>query len=57
MNQSELIGKTIVCQGIRAEIAIVYSAECYDGLWSIEFRDTRGILRNWKQEFDGGHIE
>lgn len=57
MKPEELIGKTITCQGVRATIAIVYYAECYDDLWDIEFRDTNGVLRNWKQEFDGGHIE
>lgn len=52
-----LIGKTIECRGARVVIKEVYSAECWDGKWDIEFRDTNGKYRRWKQEFDGGYLE
>lgn len=55
--KEKLIGKTVVCQGVRATIAEVYDACYWNGKWDIEFRDTNGVYRSWKQEFDGGYIE
>jgi len=57
MNQKELIGKVVTCQGAKATIKEVFHAECYEGLWDIEFRDANGTLRHWKQEFDGGELQ
>ena len=57
-------GDVVVCCGIRATIKEIYYQDYYDGPewgphqgWMIEFRDTEGNYRYWKQQYDGGHIE
>ena len=56
-------GDIVVCKGIHAEIAkIAYQeyllSDRNDGTydWSIEFMDTKGNYRSWKQYWDGGEI-
>lgn len=53
----QLIGKSINCNGVKATIKEVYYAfhDAQDG-WLIEFRDTNGKLRYWKQAQDGGTL-
>jgi hypothetical protein len=51
-------GDTIVCKGIRAEIASINFQEYWgenEGFYT-EFRDTNGNYRNWKQGIDGGYV-
>lgn len=49
-------GDTIICGGIRATIATIAFQEPWEwrDSWYLEFRDTNGIYRSWKQVFDGG---
>lgn len=49
------VGDVVACKGIRAEIAKIFYQECYEG-WDIEFIDTKGVYRHWKQYFDGGEL-
>ena len=64
---TNLIGKKVTCNGLTVEIAEVESASNYGkngGFpysalvddWFIEFKDTKGIVRYWKQEIDGGYL-
>lgn len=50
-------GDTIVCQGIRATIKEIAFQEPWEWrqAYYLEFRDTNGIYRSWKQNFDGGY--
>ena len=50
------IGDTIVCMGIKATIAEIAFQEPWEWResWYLEFTDTNGNYRSWKQEFDGG---
>ena len=52
------IGDIVVCKGIRAEIASITFQEYWgeDEGFYIEFRDTNGNYRNWKQYIDGGYV-
>lgn len=57
-------GDVVIAKGIRCTIAKIYyqdfgpSDRC-DGTcdWDIEFVDTNGNYRSWKQYYDGGKIE
>jgi hypothetical protein len=50
------IGDTIRCMGITATIAEIAFQEPWEWRESyyLEFTDTNGNYRSWKQEFDGG---
>ena len=50
------IGDTIKCQGITATIADIAFQEPWDwrNAWYLEFTDTKGVYRSWKQNCDGG---
>ena len=50
------VGDIIRCQGIRAKIAEIAFQEPWEwrNSYYLEFRDTDGVYRSWKQEFDGG---
>ena len=50
-------GDTIVCKGIKATIKeIKYQEWWADYGFIIEFIDTNGNYRNWKQCIDGGRV-
>ena len=51
------VGDTIRCQGIVATIATIAFQEPWEwrGSWYLEFRDTKGVYRSWKQNSDGGY--
>lgn len=50
-------GDKVKCYGITATIDRVISQfKDGDGLWDIEFYDTAGNYRHWKQRFDGGTL-
>ena len=51
-------GDIVTCKGIKATIKEIYYQDRNDGTcdWDIEFIDTNGIYRYWKQYFDGGEI-
>lgn len=50
-------GDKIVCQGIEATIAeIKYQEYWEDDGFIVEFTDTNGIYRSWKQALDGGYV-
>lgn len=48
------IGDKIRSHGIEVTIGKLYYSDCYDGVWDIEFIDTNGQYRHWKQQYDGG---
>lgn len=50
------IGDTVVCMGIRATIAEIGFQEPWGwrDSYYLEFTDTNGVYRSWKQEYDGG---
>ena len=50
------IGDTIKCMGITATIASIAFQEPWEwrDAWYLEFTDTKGNYRSWKQNFDGG---
>lgn len=58
------VGTKISCQGIISQVKEIYYSDRYvepkGDVWcvfyDVEFRDTDGILRNWKSYYDGGHI-
>lgn len=57
-NEKFLIGSTIHCMGIIATIAKVLYAEIgYRKDSDIEFIDTKGNYRHWKQLEDKGYID
>lgn len=49
-------GDTIRCQGIKATIAKIAFQEPWEWrkAWYLEFTDTDGCYRSWKQADDGG---
>lgn len=52
------IGDRVHCQGITSRVDEIYWQEDWggsDGIYT-EFRDTNGVLRNWKQGIDGGFV-
>ena len=51
-------GDVIVCQGetVTIDEIIVWYYDEPDGYWDIEFIDTNGEYRHWKQRFDGGAL-
>ena len=50
------IGDVIVCCGVEAEIGEIISQYTDDEFLAVEFIDTHGMYRYWKQRFDGGRI-
>ncbi len=48
------IGDKIRSHGITVTIGKLYYSDCWDGIWDVEFVDTDGNYRHWKQQFDGG---
>lgn len=57
------VGDKICCQGITSEIAEILYQDFDKNDWSkedssisIEFRDTNGVVRNWKAHLDGGYV-
>lgn len=60
LSKEQLIGMQVECQGRTVTIAQVNSASNYgrngNDDWYIEFTDTTGQTRYWKQELDGGRL-
>lgn len=56
MKRQLQVGDTIRCQGISATIASIAFQEPWEwrNSWYMEFTDTNGVYRSWKQEYDGG---
>lgn len=50
------VGDTIKCGGITATIASIAFQEPWEwrNAWYLEFTDTKGNYRSWKQADDGG---
>ena len=50
------VGDTIRCQGITATIADITFQEPWEWreAYYLEFTDTNGVYRSWKQNYDGG---
>ena len=48
-------GDKIRCMGITVTIGKILYQDFWDD-WDIEFIDTTGHYRHWKQYFDGGHL-
>lgn len=46
-------GDKIHCMGITVEIDRILFYDYYE-TWDIEFIDTKGHYRHWKQDYDGG---
>lgn len=57
MKRQLQVGDIVVCQGIKATIAEIAFQEPYEwrNSWYLEFKDTDGEYRSWKQEYDGGY--
>ena len=57
MKRQLKVGDTIICQGIKATIKEVAFQEPWEWreAWYLEFRDTKGVYRSWKQLDDGGY--
>lgn len=50
-------GDKIRCQGITCTVAEITFQEYWEGEgFYTEFRDTKGVYRNWKQWVDGGEV-
>lgn len=51
-------GDVVKAQGIHAEIEKIYYQDYdrHENMWDIEFLDTTGHHRHWKQCFDGGEL-
>lgn len=52
-------GDIIHCQGITCEVKEVAWQEPWEWreAYYCEFRDTNGVYRSWKQNYDGGYAE
>ena len=52
-------GDVIHCKGIVAEIKDIAWQEPWEwrNAYYLEFTDTNGIYRSWKQNYDGGHVD
>ena len=52
------VGDTVICKGIKCEIAEIAWQEPWSwrNSYYLEFRDTDGVYRSWKQEIDGGGV-
>lgn len=50
-------GDIVVCQGIKCVVKEIAFQEPYSwrDSYYTEFRDTDGVYRSWKQQYDGGH--
>lgn len=49
------IGDVVNCMGLSVTIAHIFYQE-FDEHWDIEFLDTNGCYRHWKQLWDGGEL-
>lgn len=49
------IGDVVNCMGLSVTIAHIFYQE-FDRHWDIEFLDTNGCYRHWKQLWDGGEL-
>jgi len=49
-------GDTVICHGIKATIKEIAFQEPWEWRksWYLEFTDTNGVYRSWKQQYDGG---
>ena len=52
------VGDKIYCRGIVVKISeIIYQDVCaHEGEMDVEFVDSNGKYRHWKQYFDGGYV-
>ena len=52
------VGDTVICKGIKCEIAEIAWQEPWSwrNSYYLEFTDTNGVYRSWKQEIDGGEV-
>lgn len=52
-------GDVVHCQGITCTIKEIAWQEPWEmrKAYYLEFRDTNGVYRSWKQNFDGGYAE
>jgi len=50
------VGDKVSAMGITAEIGQIIYQFYFNGAWDIEFVDSYGNYRHWKQEFDGGKL-
>ena len=51
------VGDTVIARGIKVVVGEIIYQEYYDETgYSIEFIDSRGDYRDWKQSVDGGQL-
>ena len=49
-------GDIIVAMGISVVVKEIIYQDYFNGKWDVEFVDSEGKYRHWKQEFDGGDV-
>ena len=49
-------GDKVSAYGITVTIDKLYYSDYDNGVWDIEFTDTTGHYRHWKQCYDGGEF-
>ena len=49
------IGDVVNCMGLSVTIGHIFYQD-FDEHWDIEFLDTNGCYRHWKQLWDGGEL-
>lgn len=49
-------GTKIRYKGMTVTVNEVLYADKWDGKWDVEFIDSNGNYRHWKQELDGGEV-
>lgn len=55
-NQEIQPGDIIECKGLKVVVSKILYQNNFDNQYILEFEDTNGNYRSWKQHVDGGKI-